>query len=138
MKSTPIVRRIARVAVQIEQAEPDELSFLHSMLCQVGMPRKEVAERFFERTSGRVMMRLEAGILFQGGKFVHQGVPYGSKPRLTLIHLSSEAVKTKSPIVEVGTPSGNFSFSLGLIPAAATRAATRCFKSRWRTWPPAD
>jgi hypothetical protein len=35
-------------------------------------------------------------------QWVQLGLPYGPKPRLILIHLSTEAIRTGSPVVEVG------------------------------------
>jgi hypothetical protein len=34
-------------------------------------------------------------------KFVPMGLPFGAKPRLVLMHLTAEAVRTGSPIIEV-------------------------------------
>jgi hypothetical protein len=66
------------------------------------MPRQETAEKFFQRISGGVYMRLEAGQIFLDGKLVEQPLPYGVKPRLIMIHLISEAVRNRTPVVEVG------------------------------------
>ncbi len=53
------------------------------------MPRRATEERVFERTSGKVKMRMEAGALFDGQDFVPQPLPYGPKPRLVMIHITT-------------------------------------------------
>ena len=50
--------------------------------------------RTFERESGTVSIMLEAGRLWNGRKFVEQPLPYGTRPRLVMVHLSSEAIRT--------------------------------------------
>ena len=43
-----------------------------------------------------------------------QGLPYGEKPRLVLIHLATEAVRTGTPVVDVEDSMTAFARSLGL------------------------
>jgi len=46
-------------------------------------------------------VRLDAGALWDGHKMVEQPLPAGPKPRLALIHINSEAVRTRCPEVEL-------------------------------------
>jgi hypothetical protein len=105
---TPLQRRLIDAAVEIEECTPDTVEFLHAVLCQVGLPRRVTKERVFERNNGRASIRVEAGALYKGGKWVEQPLPCGAKPRLALIHVSSEAVRTKSRTVEVGESIAEF------------------------------
>lgn len=79
----------------------DNPSFLHAVLCQVGMPRNPTDARSFERTSGSASLRIDAGTWFDGRRWADMPLPSGTRPRLTLYHLCSEAVRTKSREVEV-------------------------------------
>lgn len=101
-------RRLIDAAVEIEECAPDTVEFLHSVLCQVGLPRRVTKERVFERNNGRASIRVEAGALYKSGKWVDQLLPYGAKPRLALIHTSSEAVRTQSRSVEIGESIAEF------------------------------
>ena len=105
---TPLQRRIIDAAVEIGDCTPDSAEFLHSVLCQAGLPRSATKERVFERNSGRASIRVETGALYKGGKWIEQQLPYGAKPRLALIHVSSEAVRTRSRTVEVGESIAEF------------------------------
>ena len=105
---TPFQRRLIDVAVEIEECTPDTVEFLHAVLCQVGLPRSSTKEHVFERNNGRASIRVEAGALYKGGKWIEQQLPYGAKPRLALIHVSSEAVRTQSRTVEVGESIAEF------------------------------
>jgi hypothetical protein len=76
--------------------------FLHAVLCQLGLPRNPTTNRTFERTSGRASLSLQAGRTFDGIKWVDQPLPSGTRPRLVLINLCSEAVRTRSHDVDIG------------------------------------
>jgi Plasmid encoded RepA protein len=76
--------------------------FLHAVLCQLGLPRNPTTSRTFERTSGRASLSLQAGRTFNGIKWIDQPLPSGTRPRLVLINLCSEAVRTRKADVEIG------------------------------------
>lgn len=106
--------RILRFAGEIADAPPERPDFLHTVLCQVGLPRSATPERRFERTNGKASLLLEAGSLWSGSEWVDQPLPSGTRPRLALVHISSEAVLKKSPIVDVGSSLHGFMTRLGI------------------------
>lgn len=105
---TFLQRRLLRANADIIDIESDRAEFLHTTLCQVGLPRRQTEARTFERNSGHAGISIEAGKLYLRGQWVERPLPYGAKPRLVLIHLCSEAVRTKSPTVEVGQSAREF------------------------------
>lgn len=111
---TILQRRLIDAAVEISDVRPDTVEFMHSVLCQVGLPRSKTAERFFERNNGNASIAIEAGRLHKGGKWVEMPLPYGAKPRLALLHMSSEAVRTRSVQIEIGSSIREFLTMLGL------------------------
>jgi hypothetical protein len=111
---TPMQRRIIDAAVEIQQCQPETPEFLHAVLCQVGMPRARTKERFFERNNGKASIAIEAGRLHKAGQWVEMPLPYGAKPRLALLHISSEAVRTRSGHIEIGESLRDFLLVLGL------------------------
>lgn len=98
----PTTARIIKLGDEIAKRPPERPDYLHSVLCQVGLPRRQVAGNTFERTNGTASLLIEAGKLWNGKEWLLQPLPYGTRPRLALVHLSSEAVRTKSATVEVG------------------------------------
>ncbi|MBS3903485.1 MAG: replication protein [Anaplasmataceae bacterium] len=103
-----VSNRILDTSDEIINNQPEKIDFLHTVLCQVGMPRKKTEGRIFERESGRSIIRLESGALFDGNTLVEQPLPYGSRPRLVMVHLSSEAMRTQSRKVEIGNSTREF------------------------------
>lgn len=106
--------RILRFAADIVESPPDQPDFLHTVLCQVGLPRRATAELKFERRNGIASLLVEAGSLYSGQKWLQQPLPYGPKPRLALVHISTEAVRTKSRVIDSGRSLHDFMRRLGI------------------------
>lgn len=102
----------ARQRILTEQAERTD--FLHTVMCQVGMPRRMTTERTFERHNGHMSILLEAGKLYNGRDWIEHPLPYGTTPRLVMVHLSSEAIRTQSRRVEIGDSMRQFLLTLGM------------------------
>lgn len=113
-KLPAIQNRVIRAAVEIDQDDPLEIVYQHSLFCQVALPRRRPEGRVFERSYKDGLVRMEAGVLFDGFKMVEQPLPAGPKPRLALCHLNSEAVKTRCPVVEADRSARKFMERLGL------------------------
>jgi len=77
---TPAQAKVVRLATEISQTPPNELSFQHSILCQVGLPRSPMPTLRFERTSGSASLLIEAGSLWDGSAWVQQPLPSGTNP----------------------------------------------------------
>lgn len=110
----PTTARIVKAAGQISEQPPERPDFLHAVLCQVGLPRRRPDGDTFERTSGNASLLIEAGKLWNGREWKPQPLPYGTRPRLALVHVSSEAVRSRSPEVEVGHSVREFLLRLGI------------------------
>ena len=87
------------------EPEPDTILFQHSVLCQTTLPYRNPGEsvRSWERVNGSVHLKLKAGEALHPelGRLVEIGLPYGTKPRLILAHLNTEALRYGSPEIEV-------------------------------------
>lgn len=109
--------KLIDASTQIRNEPPKQLDFLHTIQCQIGLPYKNPGDhvREWDRKQGTASLRIEAGsAIGPKGDFVHVGLPYGEKPRLVLIHLASEAVRTSNPVVDVEDTMTSFARSLGL------------------------
>jgi replication initiator protein len=112
---TALQRRIVDAVCDIAELDTENPEFLHAVLCQCGLPRSRPKERIFERSNGNASMRLEAGALNIGrNRWVEYPLPYGTKPRLVLYHLCSEAIRTQSPLVDVGGSIRTFLSRVGI------------------------
>jgi hypothetical protein len=99
--------------------------FLHAVLCQLGLPRNPTPSKSFERKSGRAHLSLQAGRTFNGLKFVDQPLPSGTRPRLVLINLCSEAVRTRDRTVNIGGSVREFLRRLNIDPGGKSMAEFR-------------
>lgn len=108
---TPIQRRLLDVA---EAQEPPEPGYLHAVLCQLGLPRRPTSANEIERASGNTSLLISAGKLWDGRSWQRMPLPHGTRPRLALIHISTRAVLTKNPVVDVGHSTREFLMRLGV------------------------
>src|SRR5580698_1715326 len=120
--SAPLTRhqeKLVDASSAIRTEPPQRLDFLHTIQCQLGLPYRNPGDhvREWDRKQGTASLRIEAGsAIGPDGNFVHVGLPYGEKPRLVLIHLASEAVRTGNPVVDVEDTMTSFARSLGIEP----------------------
>src|SRR5579883_1090034 len=117
-RMTRSLERLIDASAAIRADPPERIDFLHTIQCQIGIPYKNPGDhvREWDRHQGNASLRIEAGSAIdpQTGEFVKLGLPYGEKPRLVLIHLASEAVRTGKPVVDVEGSMTGFARSLGL------------------------
>lgn len=109
-----VSRRVTDAAMTLVEPLGTEPEFMHAVLCQVGLPRSEVKAREFTRTTGGASMLIEAGKWFDGFRYHDMPLPYGTRPRLVLFHICSEAIRRKSPEVEVERSASAFLERLGI------------------------
>ena len=126
----PRAQKAIEMVAEIMQEPPDRADYLHSVLCQVGMPRAATDAREFIRESGFVSMKLEAGSLYNGQRFVQQPLPYGSRPRLVMVHISGEAVRTQRREIEIGDSIREFLGRLGIADNGGPRGGYTMFKKQ--------
>lgn len=122
---SPISAKIIRLSAEIRTTPPERPEFLHTVLCQVGLPRRRPSELFFERRNGKASLLITAGKMYDGDAWVQQIVPYGTKPRLALFHISSEAVRLQSRTIPVGRSLRSFMRRLNLDTNGRSMAAFR-------------
>jgi hypothetical protein len=100
-----INRRLVSSSADIMGAPPEEITYQHTVLCQTCLPYRNPGDtvREWERSQGNVRLLVEAGSALEPvtNKFVKLGLPFGPKPRLVLMHLNAQAIKTQSPVIEV-------------------------------------
>jgi hypothetical protein len=115
-KVTPTTKRLIGAHTEIMDSPPDELVFMHSVLTQCSLPYKPTDERVWIRDQGTVSLRIEAGAARHPdtGKWVDLSLPHGEKPRLVMLHLNGEALRTGSPVIDVEGSLTAFVRALGI------------------------
>jgi hypothetical protein len=97
--------------------ETNELGFMARMLVQTTLPHSAQPGKQYTRTDGDVTL----SITDLGGV----GLPYGAYPRLILIWMTSEALRTRNRRLELGRSLSSFMGLLGL----------QCTGGHWGTIP---
>ena len=98
------------LTIETEAAkEAGALGYMARVMVQATMPHRKFNGDVFERKNGSFSLAMIAhpGI----------GLPYGTYPRLVLSWLTTEAVRTKTPVLVLGPTLSGFMNQLGLIPA---------------------
>jgi len=115
-KVTPTTKRLIDAHTDILDGPGGDIAFSHSVLCQTSLPYKPTDERVWIRDQGNVSLRIEAGAARHPdtGKWVDLPLPHGEKPRLVMLHLNGEALRTGSPIIDVEGSMTAFIRSLGI------------------------
>lgn len=106
--------REQKLGVLARDRQSSDILFQHALLCQLGLPRRRVKERIFERRSGAASLLLEAGRWYTGLGWEPQPLPYGTRPRIVMINVCAEAVRTKSRTVNVAHSVRGFLRRLGI------------------------
>jgi hypothetical protein len=97
--------------------EAEALGFMAKMLVQTTLPHRAQSGSKYSRTDGDVTL----SITDLGGA----GIPYGAYPRLILIWMTTEAVRTRERKLELGRSLSSFMGQLGL----------QCSGGHWGTIP---
>lgn len=113
-----VKKRLIESSHDIIMNDPYGIIYQHSVLCQVSLPYKNPGNtvRHWERKQGKAKLRIEAGSILNPvtNNYHEVGLPYGTKSRLILTHLNSEALKKGSAIIDVESSLTAFVKRLGL------------------------
>jgi hypothetical protein len=117
MKEKPFTRQYNKLldAAGAIRLDPDktEAAFIARQLVQATLPHKNPGNvLLWSRTNGNLTLTIQPGQ--ERGKLL--GYPYGTIPRLLLFWITTEAVKTQIPRLELGNSLAAFMRELGLDP----------------------
>ena len=103
--------KLVRQALMIEAEDAQQagaVGFIARALTQATMPHKATSDNEFTRQNGHFTLTMMSPR--------RVGLPYGSIPRLLVSWVTTEAVRTKSPVLELGPSLSAFMMELGLTP----------------------
>lgn len=119
-KSSSIKNRVQQTALDLIINPPTikDAIFQHSVLCQTFLPYRNPGDdtRVWQHQQGKVSLAVQANdaINPENQKFEFVGLPYGTKARLILAHINSEAIKTGNKTIKIEDTMTSFIKSLGL------------------------
>lgn len=128
-------RTVIREVIENEGPSPDNLRYMPTPLAICGLPYKALpaGETEFERKQGRMAVTVTAGKLrAPDGQRVQQPVPYGPKARLIMAHLSTEALRNNSAVVETSETLSGFMRDMGFEPRGGRNGNIEPFKEQLR------
>lgn len=132
---TPVQRRIVVTRTELETGKFDDEDrhHIHSVLALCGLPyRQPKDDDVFVRRYGRNSLLIQAGYLQDPatGKIVHQGLPYGPKARLLLLHICTMAIRQKSAEIEIADSMSAFLRELGFPVTGGKKGTLTQFKEQ--------
>jgi hypothetical protein len=130
---TPAQRKLLAHSAYIfdEPATKQDAAYLPRELVQVTLPHKNPGDvPAWQRTNGHLTVAIQAGWNIDAAK--SYGYPYGTIPRLLLFWITTEAVRTKTRRLELGSSLSAFMAELGLNSANGGTGAKRSDARRLR------
>jgi hypothetical protein len=120
-------RRVVDVAADYLSDEDSGIGFLYSGWAQAALPHKRLLnDQPWQVRTDRVNLLVEPGrkSLPDGG-LQWVGVPYGSRARLIMLYLQTEAIKTQSRDIELGKSLRAWLKKMGISPGGKSIADVR-------------
>lgn len=100
------------IAIETEDArKAGKVGYMARALVQATLPHKATAGNIFTRRNGAYEMSIMSP----------NGLPYGSIPRLLLSWVTTEAVRTRSPVLVLGSSLSSFMAELNLLRSGGAR-----------------
>jgi hypothetical protein len=111
MVETKAQRAALEAAYELMSEEETRLGITHAGFALTSLPHRRIADRIWRREGHMTTLLIESGSDREGQPI---GVPYGSVARLILLYLQSEAVRTRSPEVELGKSMRSWMARMGM------------------------
>lgn len=107
--------------------EDNAIGYLYSGWCQAALPHRRLPDtEGWQIQSDHTSLIVEPGMrLGSAGKPVPVGIPYGSRAKLILIFLQTEAIRTQSREIELGGSLRAWLTRLGITVSGPSAAAVR-------------
>jgi hypothetical protein len=133
---TPVQRRrdTAREVIASGDLKPRDRYHVHSVLALCGLPYRRPADDATDyiREYGRNSLVVQSGYLKDpvSGKMVRQGLPYGPKARLLMLHICTMAIRQNSADIEIADSMSAFIRDLGFQVTGGEKGTINLFKEQ--------
>lgn len=130
--NSSVSRRLIDTSAAIMGDAVDDPAFMHVIMSQVGLPYREPKGRDYIRETKRASLVLTAGFLRdpRSGKMVLQGLPYGARPRLLMLHFCTHAIRLQSPVIPIEDSMTAFMRVLGSSATGGRKGSIAQFKEQ--------
>jgi hypothetical protein len=119
-------RPLIEAAATYMADENPGIGFLFSGWCQAALPHRKLPDdQSWTIESERVTLLVQPGQRPSPGGVVNLGVPYGSRARLIMLYLQSEALRTRSRDIELGRNMADWLGRMGIPTGGKSRAGVR-------------
>jgi Plasmid encoded RepA protein len=119
-------RRTVEAAASYMADEDSGIGFLYSGWCQAALPHRRLPDaKGWQITSEHVTLVVEPGMRPGLASPEAIGVPYGSRARLIMLYLQSEALRTSSRQVELGRSMREWLHKMGIPAGGKSISAIR-------------
>ncbi len=99
----PRHRLLIDIAAEVLADEQQQIGISYTGFCLTSLPHKKLPDdQSWERHGHKVTLLIEPGTMRRNGQVVKYGVPYGSRARMILLYLQTQAVRTGSREIELG------------------------------------
>jgi hypothetical protein len=110
---------VARAAAQLWEQHDQDIGYLARLFTSTSLPYKDPGDvRSWGRRNGKLSLTVQPGMVTdENGEPRSLGLPFGTVPRLLLTWMSTEAVRTRSQELLLGSSLAEFMRTLGLQPS---------------------
>lgn len=108
-----------------EQEDADKagkLGFMARAMVQATMPHSDIKKLTHKRVNGNFSIEMSGHSDF--------GLPFGTVPRLLMIHMTTQALRNKSPFISLGNSVTAFMESLDTTPTGGKKGTITSFKNQ--------
>ncbi|HYD30731.1 MAG TPA: replication protein RepA [Azospirillaceae bacterium] len=119
-------KRLIDLAAEILGDEEGSIAYMYSGFAMTTLPHRPLPDNdIWERKNGRLSLIVEPGVLPENGVAKKYGVPYGSRARLIMFYLQTEAIKTRSRVIRLGNSMTDWMVRMGINPGGSNFNAVR-------------
>lgn len=132
--ATFLVRHQVGNEIAGSPVDPADVGFSTRAMVQANMPHSDPKTDVWVRRNGDFTLTIQSDVEIdrKTGETKSTGIPYGTIPRLVLIYLCSEAVRTKSRTISLGDNLTAFLTELGMKRQGGKRGDITRFKEQMR------
>jgi len=99
MAETKADRQCIEITAAMLADERGEIGISHSGFALTSLPHRAIKEPLWIKEGYKITLHVESGRDENGA---YRGVPYGAKARMILLYLQTEALRNRSPDIELG------------------------------------